>query len=488
MEPSRVPPHDRDVEGALLGALLLDSQNKVAPLVIGLLQQQDFYIGAHGLIFAAIAKLAAAGDRVDVVTVGTLLKDEERIKEVGGMTYLTELLNAGFVPDHIESYAKRLRELRAVRETIAHAQMVAAQGYVLSTDPDAVKDYLGKVPKKFTDIATSIYQRCKPKMAMDLIKEYLAKLMKRADDGTPLGQHTGFAPLDECTGGLRKGSLYIVAARPSVGKSTFALNVAANIAASVGVRRDPTSDPYVLFFSLEMGEDEISEKLVTYLTEENVQEFTSRANPRSFQKAFSVMNDAQGPRCLDVRAEAKHSPATIRADIIQAQAQLAQSGHRSISLVVVDYLLLLQNDRNYENRAVEVGALTRALKVIASECQVPMLVLTQLNRSAEKDAKGNRPDLIHLKSSGDIEQDANVVMFLWRPEESTAAVSEPRRVMLTVAKNRQGPTGIDIPFDFYGAQSRFVVAKEDAPPPVKAVPRPPPATYAEDQVGGIYWE
>lgn len=445
----RVPPHDLDAEAAVLSACLLSTD--AFDQVHDALQPGHFYSDANRKIFEAVTELQTSGRPVDVVSVATWLRDRERLQQVGGTPYLAQLTDATPAVAHVEAHARTVREKWRVRQLIATCQKFAAEGY---GDCGDVQEFIDKAEQAVFDIA-----RVPESTAVRPVREaihgafdILVAASKRGEGIT--GIPTGFDRLDRKCAGLHKGDLYIVAGRPGMGKTSFVLNIAVNVASP---RRVSTAGTLgadeerpgwgVGFFSLEMPREQLASRLLSVEARVDV----SRIRSGSIRhEDWNKLTDAAArvgrlPIWLD------DTPALglldLRAKIRRLKAELGRpSGDRpdaqELGLVVVDYLQLMQGRRDAASREQEISELSRGLKQLAKEMQVPVIALSQLNRSVEtRTTKDKRPQLSDLRESGAIEQDADTILFIYRdeyyfPESPDRGVAE-----IIISKQRNGPTG-----------------------------------------------
>ncbi len=412
----KIPPHSEEAETSVLGALLIDKD--AIYTVAELLLPDHFYNPAHSQIFSAILNLYEERIPIDIVTVSERLKKNKALRKVGGMTYLTQLANQVPTASHCEYYAQIVRDLASKRELITAAARINELAFEESLSADDVLDkaeqsifslsqrYLKGVPLPLKDILAESFDR-------------LDELQKRGDElrGLP----TGFTDLDNILAGLQDSNLIILAARPGIGKSAFALNVARWVAVE---KKQP-----VCFFSLEMSKEELVDRLL--IRQADIDAWKMKIG-KLVDEDFSKLSDAMGilaeaPLYLDDTPALSVLEMRTKARRLQVEAGLR--------LIIVDYLQLIQG-RRLENRVQEVAEISQGLKNLAKELKVPVLAISQLSRAVE--ARGtSRPRLADLRESGSIEQDADVVIFLYREDEDNNEI-----VCCEVAKHRNGPPGI----------------------------------------------
>jgi len=433
----RVPPHNLDAEESLLGAMLLSNDAVVA--AIDTCNSGDFYKPAHGYIFSAILSLFEAGEPVDAITVADELRRKGLIDQVGDPTVLVSLqantpslANAGH-------YARIVEEHALLRRLIGVASEVAELGYAVPDDVTATIDEAERLvfelsERRTTDSIEALRNLIGP--SLDRIEE----LSHRASRIT--GVATGYAELDEILAGLQPASLTIVGARPAMGKTSFALGMLAHVGT---VLRRPA-----LLFSLEMGHLELTQRLLA-----------SEARVDSQRMRTGHLHDADWGKVG--AAVSRLSESTIFIDEnphltvmdIRARARRLKKSEGDLGLVVVDYLQLMTGRNRAENRQVEVSEISRGLKILARELECPVVALSQLSRNLEA-RQDKRPMLSDLRESGSLEQDADVVLFIFREELYDPETPIDRRGLaeIIVAKHRNGPTG-SAHLAFLGQYARF---------------------------------
>ncbi len=446
----RVPPHDLDAEAAVLSAVLIDSLS--LDKVLEFLKPEHFYSEAHRRIFEACVELKREGKPVDVVQVGTWLKDRERIAQVGGMGYLTEILNAAPAIANVAAYGYTIREKSRVRQLIATCQRVAAEGYL---DYGEAQAFIDGAEQAIYEIARTPESSTVERLRF-VMRRAFAQLQEAASRGDRItGMATGFTRYDELTAGLHDGDLTIVAARPGMGKTSFVLNIAANVAQPRG--RELTNDPNtrwedpghgVIVFSLEMPREQLANRMICSEGRVDVGKvrrgFLSQQDWGKLTQAASLLgtlpiwiDDSPGLSILELRAKVR-----------RLQAEYDEPGKdgrpgKRIGVVVVDYLQLMRGRENAASREQEISEISRGLKGLAKELKISVIALSQLNRAVEtRSEKSKRPQLSDLRESGAIEQDADNICFIYRDDYyNKEASTEPNVAELIVAKQRNGPTG-----------------------------------------------
>lgn len=418
---AHVPPHDLEAEKSVLGSLLIDADAIVK--VVEFLRPKHFYKTSHEKIFDAILNLFEKREPADLVTVPGELRSMKELEKVGGVSYLTELVNSVPTAANVEHYARIIRDEAIKRSLLSAAAKI---GEAVFNEPDI--DHL------LDESEQILYSVSKDKVKQDFVplKETLEVTFDRLDElsktrGALRGVPTGLKSLDRMLSGLRDEDLIILAARPSVGKSSLAINIAQHAAVNHGIG--------VALFSLEMGKESIADRMIATQGDiDNWRITTGNLEPEDFEKygiaagelaeAPISIDDTPGASVLEMRTKAR-------------RLMLDQP----IGLIIVDYLQLVKG-RRQESRVQEVTEISQSLKNLARELKVPVLALSQLSRAVEQRGGEKRPQLSDLRDSGSIEQDADVVLFLYRPDDEDRETAK-----LIVAKHRNGPTGeIDLYF------------------------------------------
>ncbi|MCB1727310.1 MAG: replicative DNA helicase, partial [Gammaproteobacteria bacterium] len=400
MEALRVPPHSIQAEQAVLGGLMLDNGawDKVADQV----GEQDFYRLEHQLVYAAIASLAEANRPFDVVTLAEELGRLESLDEVGGLPYLGMLANETPSASNIQAYAAIVREQSVVRQLIRVGSQIAEAGF--RPKGRKVHELLDHAENLVFQIAE---QQARGGGGFRPITRLLTETINRIEelygsDDALTGVPTGFTDFDAKTSGLQKSDLIIVAGRPSMGKTTFAMNIAENVAVATGLP--------VAVFSMEMPGEALTMRMISSLGRVNQQAVRSgKLEDDDWPRVTSAVNILNNTK-LFIDDTPALTPTELRARCRRLTKENGQLG-----LVVIDYLQLMQAPESGENRATEISAISRALKALAKELNVPVIALSQLNRSLEQ-RPNKRPVMSDLRESGAIEQDADVIVFIYRDE------------------------------------------------------------------------
>jgi replicative DNA helicase len=426
----KLPPQNVEAEQSLLGALLIDKDAVVN--IAEILKPDHFYKSEqHGHIFNAIVQLYEKREPVDLVTVTEKLKQNGVLDRVGGPAYLADLVNMVPTAAHVESYARIIKEHATRRNLISASTKLVEIAYDQSRE---VQDIVEESEQSIFAISQQHVKR-------DFIqlKDALAESFDRLDElqknsGKLRGVPTGFKDLDHKLAGLQPSNLVIFAARPGMGKTSFALNIAQHVAVNANLP--------VGIFSLEMSQEELVDRLLVAQADIDAWKLkTGRLDERDFDKLSHAMGQlAEAPLFID------DTPGASIGEI-RTKARRLQSEH-GLKLIVVDYLQLIKG-RNQENRVQEVSEISQGLKNLARELKVPVLALSQLNRSVENRGGNKKPMLADLRESGAIEQDADVVMFIYREDPENMS-----DVTLDVQKHRNGATG-EMKLYFVGERTKF---------------------------------
>jgi replicative DNA helicase len=419
----RLPPQSIEAEIAVLGAMLLDKS--AVGTALELLDENCFYRKSHQRIFRAIISLFERNEPADLVTVSEELKRHDQLEEAGGRAYIASLLDNVATAANISYHAGIVQEKAIIRRLIEVATQIASQSYGQVDDVDALLD---QAEHQIFAIAERRLRR--GFMPLERVLHDAFEKVEKLHDrkGGVIGVPSGFKKLDELTAGFQPGDLVIIAGRPSMGKTAFALNVARNAAVEHQV---PTA-----VFSLEMASYQLAQRLLC--SEARVDAHRVRAGTlpdQDWQKlSIGVGNLAEAPIYID------DSPMLTVLEI-RAKARRLQA-ERNIGMVVVDYLQLMHGPRGAESRQQEISVISRSLKSLAKELQVPILALSQLSRAVEVRGGDRRPQLSDLRESGALEQDADVVLFIYRGERYHPDDPELKnKAEVIIGKQRNGPTG-----------------------------------------------
>ena len=446
----KIPPQAPELEEAVLGAIMLE-KDKLAE-VLEIIQSEDcFYVDHHQKIYAAIRRLFDKGMPVDLLTVTEELRKSDELEIIGGAYYLTRLTMSVVSSAHVEAHARIVMEKFIQRELIRISGSVISDAYEDSTD---VFDLLDKAESNLYEITDKHLRKNFKSLKEVLVKTVheIEEAKNKKDDLT--GVPAGYKPLDRLTSGWQKTDLIILAARPAVGKTAFCLNLALNAAMN-------SSKPFpVAFFSLEMGAGQLVKRLLAAVTEVSMEAITKgRMQEHEFIQMTQRMNKlATAPIFLDDQA-------ALNIFELRAKARRLKQKH-DIQLIIIDYLQLMQASIDKGgNREQEISKISRDLKALAKELEIPIIALSQLNRSVESRKESKVPQLSDLRESGAIEQDADMVMFLYRPEYygiNNDEMGNPieGETHIHVAKHRNGSTDT-VKVRFIKEYQKFVDLEDD---------------------------
>ncbi len=425
----RIPPHSVEAESSVLGGLLLD--NGAWDRVGDLLHEGDFYRFEHRMVFGAIGALINASKPADVITVFEQLIGQGKAEEIGGLAYLNAL--AQYVPSagNIRRYAEIVRERSILRKLVSASDEISTTAFNPQGRP--VATILDEAEQKIFNIGEEGARNRQGFQAMDtLVVALLDRVQEMADNPNDVtGVPTGFYDLDRMTAGFQAGDLIVLAARPSMGKTALAINIAEHVALNEGLP--------VAVFSMEMGAAQLAVRIVGSI---------GRIDQSHLRTG--KLTDEEWPRLTEaiekLRTISLHidESAGLTSSELRANARRLSRQCGKLGLIVVDYLQLMSGSGNSdgENRATELGEISRGLKMLAKELQCPVMALSQLNRSVES-RPDKRPMMSDLRESGAIEQDADIIMFIYRDEYYTKdACKEPGVAEVIIAKQRNGPTGV----------------------------------------------
>lgn len=422
----RVPPQDLEAEKSVLGALMID-KSAIAS-VDDILTEEDFYKKAHGIIYAAIFKLWGDNEPIDILSVTTELKRTKKLKDVGGSAYLTELVNSVPTASHITHYAKIVKEKSILRDLIKVSATMTEDAFSEQEDLDQLLDQIEQ--KVFAVSQKSVVRYFSP--IKDDLKEAYERIerLHQGEGDRFRGVPTGFTGVDNLLSGLQKAELIIVGARPSYGKTSFCLDIARHIAVNEGIP--------VGVFSLEMSREQVIDRFIAAEAQVDLWKLrTGRLNSETdfgmIQSAFDKLN--KSPLFIDDTP----SPNIVQ---IRSMARRLKAEHGELGLLVVDYLQLIQPRSGNDSIVQQVTEISRGLKGIARELDVPMLAVSQLSRAVDQ-REVKIPRLSDLRESGSIEQDADVVMFIYPKDVGKMDVppEDENITEIIIAKHRNGPQG-----------------------------------------------
>ncbi len=433
----KVPPNSIEAEQSLVGGLMLDATawDKVADVIIS----ADFYRKDHRLIFAAIASLIEAGSPCDVVTVSEYLGNRNELDHAGGLEYLATLANETAGAANARAYAKILREKSTLRALINAGNEIS--GSAFTTEGRSASQILDDAERLVFQIAE---KGARGKAGFKSLKQILPQAVDRIDllhqsEGDITGISTGYIEFDKMTAGLQQGDLIIIAGRPSMGKTTLAVNIAENAAIGSKV---PTA-----IFSMEMPSQQLAFRMISSLGRVDQTHLRTGNFPDEDWSRINTAVQLMSEAPIFIDDSPSLSPTEIR-----ARARRLHREH-NLGLIIIDYLQLMQVEGSKENRATELSEISRSLKALAKELEVPVVALSQLNRSVEQ-RTDKRPVMSDLRESGAIEQDADLIVFIYREEVYNPDTPRKGLADIVIAKQRNGPIG-DFPLTFVGRYTKF---------------------------------
>jgi replicative DNA helicase len=417
----RVPPQALDVERTVLGSMLIDAQ--AAATVFELLDESAFYAGANSKIFSCMREMFEQNLPIDLITLAEALRKKSWLEAVGEETYLGELAESIATSANVEHYAKILREKATLRSLITTAAEITTDCFNTEIEP---QELLDRAEAKIFGISES-----RIKNRFESVGQLLPRTFEEIDGyakGSFKGILTGFSELDEMTTGMQQGDLVIVAGRPSMGKTSFVLSIALNSSVH---GKTPTA-----FFSLEMSKQQLAQRLLCGEARVNMHLLRSGKLPKRDYPKLSLAAGPLSEAPLYIDDTPAISVLELRAKARRLKAQ------NNLGLVIVDYLQLMGSSGPIESRQQEISQISRSLKGVAKELDVPLIVLSQLSRAVEQRTGNHRPQLSDLRESGAIEQDADVVMFVYRDEVYNKDDENVKgKAEIIIGKQRNGPIG-----------------------------------------------
>ena len=431
----RIPPHNLEAEKSVIGAAMLDKE--VVFDVLEVVRAEDFYSKANREIFTVITDLQRSSTPVDVLTVTDELKKRKMLEAVGGRVYVAQLsADVPSVSNAVE-YAKIVAEKAVLRRLIGTADEIAKKGY---EESENTLDILEYAEKGIFEIAKSKQHSEMAKISEIILTNFEEISVRSQSQGGITGVPSGLIDLDRKLSGFQKSDMVVLAARPSMGKTAFALNVALNAALK--------ADAKVLIFSLEMAKEQLSQRLLSMEARVESQKMSTgdvdmsdwdkmSAALDSFNKMSIYIDDTPGIKLMEIKNKCRRMKAETGLDMI-----------------ILDYLQLMEGEKHSDNRQQEITSLSRGMKLLAREMECPVIVLSQLSRAPDQ-RENHRPVLSDLRESGAIEQDADVVLFLYRDEVYNEETEKPGICEVIVAKHRNGPIGT-VEVGWQGKYTRFV--------------------------------
>ncbi len=436
----KLPPQNLEAERSILGGVLID--NGAINRVLEMLRPADFHRKAHRLIFERMIEINRKGEPVDLITLNDALKAAGTLDDVGGPAYIASLADEVPTAANITYYAKIVREKAVLRDLISVATDIITKAYEESGDID---DFLDKAESKIFEISET---KVRPSFSniKDIVKDSFKTIEELYDRKEMVtGVPTGFTDLDHMTSGFQPSDLIIVAGRPSMGKTAFCLNIALN-----SVREERESRKPVAIFSLEMSKEQLVTRMLCS---------EARVDANKLRRGYLAESDwPKLTRAAGVISEAPiyidDTPA-ISVLEMRAKARRLQAEHKGLGMIIVDYLQLMRGREGAERREQEISEISRSLKALAKELNVPVVALSQLSRAVEQRGGDKRPILSDLRESGSIEQDADVVLFVFREEVYKRDDEDVKgEAEIIIGKQRNGPTGT-VKLAWLGEYTRF---------------------------------
>ncbi|MEJ8785613.1 replicative DNA helicase [Peptoniphilus sp. HCN-40583] len=431
----RMPPYDEQAEASVLGAMLLDKS--AITTAVENIHAEDFYYDSHKAIFEGILSLYNKNEPADMITLSDFLKKNGQLEAVGGYTYLGRLTSGAGAVSNTEAYANIIKEKSTLRALIRAGSEIVEDSY---RDDDEVGAIIEKAEKSIFDITQDNQRNGLMNMGEVMVTTFDVMQQRSENKGGLTGLTTGFIDLDRKTSGMQKADLVLLAARPSMGKTALMVNISTNAALKANAT--------VAMFSLEMSRNQLSQRILSSLSHVDLmkiisgdlttEEWTKVIETMTYMNEMAIyIDDTAGITPLEVKAKCRRLKA-----------------EKGLDLVVIDYLQLMEVGGRAESRQQEISAISRQLKGIAKELDVPVIALSQLSRAPEMRAD-HRPILSDLRESGAIEQDADIVMFLYRDEYYNPDTDKQGLGELIIAKHRNGPTGT-VELLFKGEYTKFV--------------------------------
>ena len=439
-EAIKKPPHSIDAEQSVLGGLMLDNSrwDDVSDKVVS----ADFYLRQHRIIFEGIRKLLEDSQPLDLVTLSELLEKRGVLDEIGGFAYIADLAKNTPSAANINAYADIVREKSVLRNVIAVGSNMVESAYdpKWSSSTDIIDDLESKVLAISNQHSVSVDSMQSVRSVLEKTIDRMEELNKTAIDGVT-GLSTGFMDLNKKTAGLQNSDLIIVAARPSMGKTTFAMNLCENVAME--------HDKPVLIFSLEMPSEQLMMRMLSSLARVELSKIrTSQLEDDDWSRVASATSLLMEKNNIFIDDRSGITPTELR-----VKARRMAREHGGLSMIMVDYLQLMQVPGLQQNRTLEIAEISRALKALAKELNVPVVALSQLNRTLEN-RTDKRPINSDLRESGSIEQDADLIMFIYRDEVYHEDSKDKGTAEIIIGKQRNGPIGT-VRLTFQGQYSRF---------------------------------
>jgi replicative DNA helicase len=418
----KIPPQNIEAEKALLGCMLLDEEARIK--VLENFKVEFFYNEAHQKIFSSIVKLFERGEKCDLITLTEILKGENSLEEIGGVEYLSHIVESVPTSAYIDEYMKIVREKYILRTLISNATKIITEAY---TQQDEVETLLDKAESLIFEVSQNKVEREAYPLKV-LVRDAIENIEKIQEKrGYVTGLPTGFIDLDKMTTGLHPSDFIIIASRPSMGKTALACNIALNL--NSGVEKIP-----VLIFSLEMSKEQIVQRMLCCEGKVNILKFRQ-----------GILSDKEIGRLLVAASQLEEAKIFIddtpSLNVFELRARARRlKAKENIQVIIIDYLQLMRGKGRAENRQQEISEISAALKSLAKELNIPVIAVSQLSRATEQRVD-KKPQLADLRESGSIEQDADLVLLLYREEYYNETEENKGIAEVIIAKQRNGPTG-----------------------------------------------
>ncbi len=418
----RIPPQNIEAEKALLGCMLLDEEARIK--VLENFKVEFFYNEAHQKIFSSIVKLFEKGEKCDLITLSEILRGENLLNEIGGVEYLSHIVESVPTSAYVDEYMKIVKEKYILRTLISNATKIITEAY---NQQDEIETILDKAESLIFEVSQNKIEKEAYPLKI-LVRDAIENIEKiREKKGYVTGLPTGFIDLDKMTTGLHPSDFIIIASRPSMGKTALACNIALNL--NSGVEKVPT-----LIFSLEMSKEQIVQRMLCSEAKVNILKFRQ-----------GILSDKDIGKLLVAASHLEGSPIFIddtpSLNVFELRARARRlKAKENIQVIIIDYLQLMKGKGKAENRQQEISEISASLKSLAKELNIPVIAVSQLSRATEQRAD-KKPQLADLRESGSIEQDADLVLLLYREEYYNETEENKGKAEVIIAKQRNGPTG-----------------------------------------------
>jgi len=433
------PPHSIDAEQAVLGSIILN--NNIIEKILPLLDEDDFYIKAHKLIFQAMINLNTDNKPLDIITISEILNKKDKLIDIGGIKYIADLAKNIFTTTNVLIYSNIIKEKSILRQLILIGQNIIESS--INQENKKITELIDNIEEKILFISKEYKKKTKnkPILISNILTKTIKKIETLFETNSPItGLSSGFKDLDSITSGLQASDLIIIAGRPSMGKTTLSMNIAEHTTMK-------TNNP-VLIFSMEMPAEQLTMRILASLGRIELQRLrTGMLKDTDWPKLSSAIS------LISTKKLFIDDSGSLNPFEIKNKAKEIYKKYGKISLIIIDYLQLMNIPNSNEYRAAEISEISRSLKILAKELKVPIIALSQLNRSLEQRID-KRPIMSDLRESGSIEQDADLIIFVYRDEIYHKTTQDIGKAEIIIAKQRNGPIGT-IKLNFLGNYSKF---------------------------------